>query len=157
MNWTAIAAIGQLAAAAAVLVTLVYLARQVRQSNRQAFLSALRHAYDSLNDWGVALFQSEAVSAIVLRGRKSYEGLTDAERFRFDQVHLMFLNIVESHYHQMQQTALDDEYRRWATENLAALVRAYLDFPGTQQFWKHVQAFFEPGVQRLVAENTGDA
>lgn len=156
MDWTAVGAVGQLAATVAVLITLVYLARQVRQSNRQDLLSAYRHTYDSLNEWATCLVESEQVSALVLRGRASYAALSDTERLRFDHVHLVLLNIIESHYYQVQQTALDEGYRQWAMENLAVLVRGYLDFPGVQEFWRNVQQYYEPGIRELVAKNTGD-
>lgn len=157
MDWTALAALGQLISAVAVLVTLVYLARQVRQSNRQDLLSAFRHTYDSLNDWAVMVVGSEQVADIILRGRQSYGSLSDAERFRFDHVHMVFLNIIESHYYQVQKTAMDDEYRRWAMENLAALIRGYLDHPGAREFWGSVRQYYEPGIRKLIADNTGPA
>jgi len=155
MNWTAVGAVGELLAAAAVLVTLVYLARQVRQSNRQDMLNAYRHTYDSLNDWAMSLVQSEEISAITLRGRASYGGLNETERFRFDHVHMVLLNIIEAHYYQVQRTAMDEAYRRWALENLDALVRGYLDFPGVREFWQGVQQFYEPAIRELVARNLG--
>jgi hypothetical protein len=157
MNWTAVGAVGQLAAAVAVFATLLYLARQVRQSNRQDLLSAFQHTYDSINEWGVAIFESSDVSSIVIRGRESYKALSETERLRFDHVHLVLLNVIESHYYQVQKTAMDESYRGWAMQNLAALIRGYLDFPGVLEFWKSVQVFYEPGVRELVAENTRDA
>lgn len=144
MNWTAVGAVGQLAAAGAVFATLLYLARQVRQSNQQGLLSAFQHTYDSINEWGVAVFESADVSSIVIRGRESYETLSDTERLRFDHVHLVLLNVIESHYFQVEKTAMDKSYRDWAMQNLAALIRGYLDFPGVREFWKEVQAFYEP-------------
>ena len=57
MNWDAIGAVGEVVGAITVLVTLIYLARQVRQSNRIAIASAeiaLREAangiYKSITD-----------------------------------------------------------------------------------------------------------
>jgi hypothetical protein len=155
VDWNAIAAIGQLAGAAAVLITLIYLARQVRQANRQGLLDAFRHSYDSLNDWALSVVESEEVASIILRGRQSYAGLGDTDRLRFDHIHLMFLNIIESHYFQVQKTAMDEAYRRWAIENLTALVRGYLDFPGFHEFWAQVQQFYDPAIRRLIAKNTG--
>lgn len=157
MDWTALAALGQLVSAVAVLVTLVYLARQVRQSNRQDLLSAFRHTYDSLNGWAVSVVESGEIADIVLRGRQSYASLTDNERFRFDHIHMGLLNIVESHYYQVQKTAMDDEYRRWAMENLGALIRGYLDHPGAREFWISVQQYYDPGIRKLVADNMGPA
>lgn len=117
MNWTALGALGQLAAAVAVLITLIYLARQVRQSNRQNLCSAFRHTCDSLNEWALSIVESAEIPAIILRGRHSYKDLSDIDRLRFDDVHFDFLNIIESHYYQVQKTAMDDEYRKWALGN----------------------------------------
>lgn len=157
MDWNVVAALGQAVSAVAVLITLVYLARQVRQLNRQDLLNAFRHTYDSLNGWAYAVSGSAEIAGIILRGRQSYGNLSETERFQFDHVHLAFLNIIEAHYYQVQKTAMDHEYRRWATENLAALVRGYLDHPGSQEFWRNVQQYYEPGIRKLIAENTGDA
>jgi hypothetical protein len=157
MNWTALGALGQLAAAVAVLITLIYLARQVRQSNRQSLLSAFRHTYDSLNEWALSVIESGEIPAIIIRGRQSYKDLSDIERFRFDHVHFVFLNIIESHYYQVQKTAMDDKYRKWAMANLAVLVRGYLDYPGTREFWSNVQQYYQPEIRKLVADSVGDA
>lgn len=157
MDWNAIAAVGQLAGAAAVLITLIYLARQVRQANQQSLLDAFRHTYDSLNGWARSIVESEQVSSIILRGRQSYTDLTETDRLRFDHMHLIFLNIIEAHYIQVQKTAMDEAYRRWAMENLTALVRGYLDYPGCREFWQQVQQFYEPAIQKLITENTNHA
>lgn len=157
MDWTALGALGELAAAVAVLITLVYLARQVRQSNRQNLLGAFQHTYYSLNGWALSVAESGEIPAIILRGRQSYEDLSDIERFRFDHVHFVLLNIVESHYYQVQKTAMDDEYRRWAMDNLAVLVRGYLEYPGARVFWKNVQQYYQPEIRKLIADSLGDA
>ena len=154
MDWNAAAAVGQIVSAAAVLITLVYLAKQVRQLNRQDMLNAFRHTYDSLNDWAFAVLESSEIASLILKGRQSYQSLNETERFRFDHAHMVFLNIVEAHYYQVQKTAMEDEYRRWAMENLATLVRGYLDHPGTREFWSNAQQYYEPGIRKLIAENT---
>jgi len=157
MNWTALGALGELAAAVAVLVTLVYLARQVRQSNRQNLLGAFQHTYDSLNEWALSIVGSGEIPEIILRGRQSYEDLNDIERLRFDHVHFVLLNIIESHYYQVQKTAMDDDYRRWAMENLVVLVRGYLEYPGAREFWRNVQQYYRPEIRKLISGSLGDA
>jgi hypothetical protein len=157
MNWTALEAVAQLVGSLAVLITLLYLARQVRQSNRQDMLNAYRHTYDSLNEFARSVVESEEVPAIVLRGRRSYQDLSEAERLRFDHLHFVFLNILESHYYQVMATAMDDEYRQWALGNLAVLVRGYLDYPGAREFWGNVQPYYQPAVRKLIEQSLGDA
>ena len=157
MDWTALGALGQLAAAVAVLITLIYLAQQVRQSNRQDLLSAFRHTYDSLNEWALSVIGSGEVPAIILRGRGSYKGLSDVDRLRSDHIPFVFLNIPEPHFYQVQKTAMDDDYRKWAKDNLAVLVHGYFNYPGTRDFCSNVQQYYQPEIRKLIADSVGDA
>lgn len=154
MNWEAISAIGEVIGAVAVVVTLAYLARQVRQSNRQNLLAAFQHNYDSTNQFLESTLESAELADIVVRGRESYETLTAPERLRFDHFHLVVLNIVESHLFQVERTAarLEREYARWARQNMKVVVQGYFGFPGTRTLWSHLEPFFEPSVRRFVAE-----
>jgi hypothetical protein len=153
MNWEAIGAIGQVAGTLAVFLTLAYLARQVRQSNRQDLLLSFQHTYDSINQFLEATLASAGVAELVVRGRESYEKLTPADRLRFDHFHLIVLNIVESHLFQVERTAdaLEKDYREWARENMKVVVQAYFSFPGTRTFWSSVEPFFEPKVRDFVS------
>ena len=49
MNWEAISAIGQLVGALAVVISLIYLANQVRGNARETRLAAMRSTLDFLN------------------------------------------------------------------------------------------------------------
>lgn len=55
MDWTAVGAVGELLGAVAVVATLLYLARQVRQSNRiaraEAYRAAMLKAADMMENW----------------------------------------------------------------------------------------------------------
>ncbi|MEQ8331021.1 MAG: hypothetical protein RH859_11230 [Longimicrobiales bacterium] len=154
MNWEAIAAVGEIVGALAVLITLAYLARQVRQANRQNLLASFQHTYDSINQFLESTLASGELAELVVRGRASYEDLTEADRLRFDHFHLVVLNIVESHLFQVERTAdsMEKDYRAWATENMKVVVQAYFLFPGTRTFWSNVSAFFEPGVRQFVSD-----
>ena len=50
MNWPAVSAIAELIAAVAILVTLVYLAFQIRQAREQITLAGQRHRADAARD-----------------------------------------------------------------------------------------------------------
>jgi hypothetical protein len=55
VNWTALGAVGELLGAVAVVASLLYVARQVKQSNRiaraEAFRAAMLKAADMMEDW----------------------------------------------------------------------------------------------------------
>ena len=137
------------------MVTLAYLARQIRQSNRQNLLSSFQHSFDTINQFLESTFNSGELADLVVRGRQSYESLSEAERLRFDHFHLVVLNVVESHLFQVERTAdkLEREYAQWARQNMRAVVQGYFAFPGTRTLWTHVQPYFEPSVRRFVEES----
>ncbi len=157
MNWDAVAAVGEILGALAVFITLLYLARQVRQSNRQNLLSSFQHTYDSINQFLESTLMSEQVADVVVRGRESYEALPEADRLQFDHFHLVILNIVESHLFQVERTAgaLEQEYREWAVENMGAVVKAYFSIPWTRTCWSQAEAFFEPKIREFVRARLG--
>ena len=70
------------------LVTLVYLAIQLRIANNQREIESLRHNWDGLNRICELLGESPEKASIVLRGRKSLEDPTDEERMIFEFIHI---------------------------------------------------------------------
>lgn len=85
MNWEAIGAIGEIIGALAVLVTLIYLATQVKQSAKQAQENARAtkalirlHIGDSVLSINEKLLESEHLQNIVIKAQLG-EPLTDKE------------------------------------------------------------------------------
>lgn len=152
MNWDAIGAIAEFAGAVAIFVTLVYLAIQVRQANKQRELEAFRHTWDSLNHFCDLLTQSTENASIVNRGRKSLADLNDDEYLVFEHIHFRMLNTIESWFQQVDQTSSPGAYRDQQLENIAGVIQMYIDHPGAREFWKKVRELFVP-VQQLVDDN----
>jgi len=157
MNWIAVAAAGQVAGAVAIFVTLLYLARQIRLSNRQARLDAYRQTMNSLNAWARSLYESAEITDLVIRGRQSYDSLSEAERIRFANLHHVLLNTLQLDYDHVQELAPDDDYRESSEEMIRNIVRGYFNHPGVLLFWEKVQESYGPGLRKLVSDNTGDA
>lgn len=78
MNWDAISAISDILGASAVVVSLVYLALQIRSQNKQEKLSALREMSRELRGT-TAMFANKNMSDIFVRANKDFNSLTDAE------------------------------------------------------------------------------
>lgn len=159
MNWDAVAAAAEIVGAIAVVITLAYLARQVRQANRQDLLGAFQHNYDSTNQFLQSTLTSGDLADIVVQGRDSYESLSPSERLRFDHFHLVVLNIVESHLFQVARTAdgLERDYASWARENMKVVIQGYFGFPGTRTLWMQLEPYFEPSVRVFVNAALADA
>ncbi len=78
MNWDAIGAIGEIVGASAVVISLVYLALQIRSQNKQEKLSALREMSRELRAT-TAMFANNDISDIFVRANEDYSSLNDAE------------------------------------------------------------------------------
>ena len=67
MNWEALGAISEILAAIAVVVTLAYLAKQIRQNSQAVEIAALRDTTDQWNQWSEVLATSPDLADIVGR------------------------------------------------------------------------------------------
>lgn len=79
MNWDAIGASGEVVGAITVLATLIYLARQVRQSNRIAVASAEVALRETANGLYRCITDSSAYAALVAKLAANSSDLTAAE------------------------------------------------------------------------------
>ena len=83
MNWEAIGAIGEIAGALAVIVTLVYLSAQVRQNTKASRLAAIQAASENSSRFSELLASDPELSELVWRGMRDPDSLDKAETRRF--------------------------------------------------------------------------
>lgn len=98
MNWEAIGAIAELLGALGVIITLIYLAAQIRHSSAliDRSIEASRIAAEdgivrSFNDWRALLVPDESVSDIYYRGLTEIDSLSMQERMRFNHYMSTFM------------------------------------------------------------------
>lgn len=111
MSWDALAAIGEIAGALAVGVSLIYLAGQVRMSNRLARAEASRMPNSELNSINAAFgtdpkFQRAIRKVQTGAGR---EGLDEDERILVDYYLVSITNIYEQIAREIEQGILGPE------------------------------------------------
>jgi hypothetical protein len=83
MNWEAAGAIGEIAGALAVIVTLVYLSIQVRQNTKASRLSAVQAASENSSRFSELLAADPDLSELFWRGLRDPDSLDPAEGRRF--------------------------------------------------------------------------
>jgi len=115
MNWEAISAIGQFVGALAVVISLIYLANEVRSSARATRLAGMRSTLDAFNwlprgilwpDRALRLTEPN-LAELYTRGLDDFESFEGADRVRFRVLmHTIFRN-VEDVYCQHLQGNLD--------------------------------------------------
>ena len=97
MDWNAIGAVGETLGAVAVIVTLLYLSKQIRQNSRAVQVAALRDTTAQWNHWSELLATSPDLSDIVARGNQSYKSLPTADALRYGAFIQTFFDNVESY------------------------------------------------------------
>ena len=67
MDWSAVGAVGELLGALAVVSSLLYVGRQLRQSNTMARAAAWQALNSSMNAWGTTMAASPELSAALAK------------------------------------------------------------------------------------------
>ena len=138
MNWEAIGAIGEIVAAIAVVVTIGYLAVQIRQNTRSVRAATHHSSARAATETQNVFAQSNDVARIFRVGSRELEELTGDERQRF---HAMLLSIFlwyEDAFFQHQQSMIDREVWEGRQRHLLR----QLKLPGIASWWAGRSEFF---------------
>jgi len=84
MNWEAIAAVGELVGAAAVLITLIYLAVQIRQNTATVATATYESTMTGFNDINVVVASHPALASVLDRGCQAPDSLNAEEGVQFN-------------------------------------------------------------------------
>ena len=145
MNWEAIGAIGEVVGALAVLLTLVYLAIQIRQNTRQVEnhlktvdLASFNAIDESFSRFRHMLATSPQTADLWRRTKQDYLSIDDSEREQADALAWEWLIIYQNMYHRTEQivrSGSDAGPTDNNAEQMEFLVRRELSHPGLRQWW----------------------
>lgn len=138
MNWDAIGAISEILAAIAVVITLIYLAKQIRQNSQAVEISALRDTTEQWNRWSEVLATSSELADIVARGNKSYRNLPEVEALRYGAYLQMFFDCTES----SRALVLEHQVQK-DIEVLEKIVARRIILPGFAEWWSENQLDYD--------------
>ena len=100
MNWEAISAIGQVVGALAVVISLIYLAMQVRSSARETRRAAMRSTVDAITRLAHHVTDNADLAELRNRGFRDFESLDDTDRARFSAYMHSTFRVAEDVYYQ---------------------------------------------------------
>ncbi len=141
MNWEAIGAIGEILGAAGVIVTLAYLAVQMRQSNRLAKRAAIQGVLAGRAEMNRFIASDPALTELFWRGMESPDELDEGELLRFAGV----FSTMSRHY---EAIFLDNQERLltpgvWRSQESS--MKRMMSMPGPQYFLKKIESDFDEG------------
>ena len=142
---------GEFIGSIAVLLTLGYLAIQVRQNTRAEENSALDMSLRNLMAVRQSTFEDSGMAELAYKGLNDPESLTEIERYRF---RLWYNNVLMSLWHvYAQSSGLRDNL--WDSQK-PALVRT-ITSPGGRAFWDSYRSEFEPSfgaeIDQIIKQN----
>jgi len=146
VNWEAISAIGQIVGAIAVVISLIYLAIQVRSSAQETRLSSMRATLDFLNRLNQQVAEHADLAELRNRGFFDFESLEGSDRTRFNSYMLAVFRTVEGVYYQHLDGHSDP--RVW--RGIEAVLREMNALSGVQAWWRLRSHWFDEEFAKFI-------
>jgi hypothetical protein len=139
MNWQAISALSGIIGALAVVVSLVYLAIQVRADTKASRAAAVTDATGGIQAWYQELGSNPQTAKLFLEAMSNPGALSREQQFQFLMlVHSIFLGFQRSYFLSRAGT-LDVGLR----DSIGTAVHAVNHLPGIRFYWQHRKIFFQ--------------
>ena len=148
MNWDAISAVSQLVGSIAVVVSVLYLAVQLRSSTRVARVAAMDAAAAALRDVTKPFMENAELARIWRTGLENLETLSPDEQARFFHAAHQFLKALETiHYHYVYGLLDPQLWAGWRD-----LLHHYVACPGIRFYLTRRNAVFSERFRKFISE-----
>lgn len=148
MNWDAMAAIAEIVASFGVIVSLIYLATQIRYQRSESLLSAGHELASQISELFSVISDNAEFADIYLRGMTEYNSLDRVERLRFSGFFSRLMRIFDSMFSRHRQNALDPTLWPSYEESM----RDFFSHAGLRDWWVSRSHWFTPELRELVSE-----
>ena len=119
-------------------VSLLYVAVQVRQNTRSVRAATYQAFSESYRDFRTLLVKDERLGILWSKGLRSRSELTASERFQFDALMMNWTRTAELQFYQEIKGLVDEPfYRGWMDEAVAVW-----RMPGAREWWSENKRFF---------------
>jgi len=146
MNWDAIGAVSELVGALAVVITLIYLALQIRQNTRAVRLDTGHAITEEFRSMFALMAEHKELAELVHAAAADPSAISGVEKVRYYGLNGNFMRAIENAYIQWSEGALD--LRHW--EGMKRMVCDYAQLPGFQEFWSDRKHWFSEDFQRFM-------
>jgi hypothetical protein len=148
MNWEAITAISQLVGSIAVVVSVLYLASQLRSSTRVARVAAQDAAAAALRDVTKPFMENAELARIWRIGLEDLKALSPDDQARFFHAAHQFLKALETiHYHYVYGLLDTQLWAGWKD-----LLQHYVATPGISHYLSRRGPVFSERFCKFIAE-----
>lgn len=145
--------LGELIAAIATITTLIYLALQIRQSNRSHQLAAVARIGESTETWLGQVVRDTELLDVYIRGLTGSETFNRVERARFNLLVMQFLRGTETGWLQVRWGVVDEEFWSGYRETIKVIIGSKAGRLAFQQNRAVLSPSFAAEVARIIDEN----
>jgi hypothetical protein len=134
MNWEALGALGEIAGAMAVIVTLIYLSVQIRQNTKASRIAAVQAASENSSRFSELIAADPVLGEVFWRGLVDPGGLDPGQERQFLSVLNVFIRREAVSYYLHKEGIMPDEL--WAGR--VASLKGTVNQPGMQLYLRAV-------------------
>lgn len=146
MNWDAINAISQFVSSVAVVLSVLYLAKEVHRSTRVAKVAAQDAAASAVREVTNTFMENAEMSRIWGIGLEDLKTLSREDQARFFHAAHQFLKALETiHFHQVNGLMDQQLWHGWQE-----LLRHYISAPGIARYWEIRSQLFSARFREFV-------
>lgn len=147
MNWDAAAAIAEIVGAVAVVISLVYLATQIRSQTRESRLNSTRELAHGFRELIGEVSSDPDLFELYRQSLQNYEGLPDNERMR---IHMQFYSRIfgmheQVHLH-LKHENVDPVFFESITNRFVEFARS----PGPRMWWNRNRDIYSAGFRAYI-------
>ncbi len=138
MTLNELGGLGEFVGAIAVVISLIYLAFQIRHNTRAVQSATHQAALDGILRTSASLSDSEGMARISRKANEDYEDLTDDERIRFEAYADRTIANYETAFYNYQRSMIDSAlWHSWSHNILSDLSE-----PGLRRYWEEKKHTF---------------
>ena len=132
MNLQSLANLSEIVSGVAVVITLIYLALQIRQSTRAVQTENYARTLDRISTMQSSLSQNSDIALLQSRGMADTSKLTTLEKTQFSWSMLEVFGAYEFMFHASETNDIPAEvWQRWSL-----VIALMMTLPGVQTWWK---------------------
>jgi len=136
--------LGEFISGLAVVVTLVYLAVQIRHNTRAVRSSMHQDMIESTLRIAESVSDTDDLGRIVLHADEGYDELTDVERIRFDAYAERVFNNFESVFYSYRNSMIEEDlWESWESSYLTDISRASMRRYWQEENPQHLRDFMD--------------
>jgi hypothetical protein len=143
MNWEAIGAVSELIGAIAVVVTLIYLAIQIRQNTQAIRLDTGHDITEEYRDIFALMAENRELASLVERAASDFESIQGTDKVQYYALNSNFVRALENAYIQWSEGALD--HRHWS--GMKRMLSDYARIPAFREYWTNRKHWFSKEFQ----------